>query len=82
MTIGVIGAGSIGTAFARKLARADIPAILSNSHGPDSLADLIAEIGGAVRAGTRQHRTWCWWRPTGRSCPPHSPGCQILAGAS
>lgn len=53
MTIGIIGAGSIGATFARKLAQADIPAILSNSRGPDSLADLVAEIGGSVRAGTR-----------------------------
>jgi predicted dinucleotide-binding enzyme len=53
MTIGIIGAGSIGATFARKLAQADIPAILSNGRGPDSLADLVAEIGGSVRAGTR-----------------------------
>jgi 8-hydroxy-5-deazaflavin:NADPH oxidoreductase len=53
MTIGIIGAGSIGATFARKLAQADIPAILSNSRGPGSLADLVAEIGGGVRAGTR-----------------------------
>jgi 8-hydroxy-5-deazaflavin:NADPH oxidoreductase len=53
MTIGIIGAGPIGATLARKLAQADIPAILSNSRGPDSLADLVAEIGGAVRAGTR-----------------------------
>lgn len=53
MTIGIIGAGSIGATFARKLAQAAIPAILSNSRGADSLADLVAEIGGTVRAGTR-----------------------------
>ena len=53
MTIGIIGAGAIGTAFARNLARSDIPACLSNSRGPDSLADLVADIGGSVRAGTR-----------------------------
>ena len=53
MTIGIIGAGSIGAAFARRLAQAEIPAILSNSRGPGSLADLVADIGGAVRAGTR-----------------------------
>ena len=53
MTIGIIGAGSIGAAFARRLAQAEIPAILSNSRGPASLADLVADIGGAVRAGTR-----------------------------
>jgi 8-hydroxy-5-deazaflavin:NADPH oxidoreductase len=53
MTIGIIGAGSIVAAFARKLAQAEIPAILSNSRGPDRLADLVANIGRAVRAGTR-----------------------------
>ena len=53
MTIGIIGAGAIGAAFARRLARAGIPGILSNSRGPDSLADLVADIGGPVRAGTR-----------------------------
>lgn len=53
MTIGIIGAGAIGTGFAHLLARAGIPAILSNSRGPDSLADLTARIGGPVRAGTR-----------------------------
>jgi predicted dinucleotide-binding enzyme len=53
MTIGIIGAGSIGATFARKLAQADIPTILSNGRGPDSLAGLVADIGGTVRAGTR-----------------------------
>jgi predicted dinucleotide-binding enzyme len=54
VAIGIIGAGSIGTAFARKLAAEGIPAVLSNSRGPDSLADIISEIGAPVRAGTRQ----------------------------
>jgi predicted dinucleotide-binding enzyme len=51
MTIGIIGAGSIGAVFARKLAHASIPAILSNSHGPGSLADLVADIGGCCPSG-------------------------------
>ena len=54
MTIGIIGAGSIGAAVARGLARADIPTIISNSRGPESLADLVADIGGPVGAGTRE----------------------------
>ena len=54
MGIGIIGAGAIGAAFARRAAHADIPAILSNSRGPDSLAELISGIGGTVRAGTRE----------------------------
>lgn len=54
MTIGIIGAGSIGAAFARRAAQADVSAILSNSRGPDTLKALVAEIGGPVRAGTKQ----------------------------
>ena len=53
MTIGIIGAGLIGAAFARRLAQAKLPAILSNSRGPDSLTELVADIGGPVKAGTR-----------------------------
>ena len=53
MTIGIIGAGLIGAAFARRLAQANLPAVLSNSRGPDSLANLVADIGGPIRAGTR-----------------------------
>lgn len=52
--IGIIGAGNIGTAFARALARHGIPAILSNSRGPDSLQDLAQSIGPGIRAGTRE----------------------------
>lgn len=54
MTVGIIGAGSIGTAFARRAGYANIPVILSNSRGPESLAGLVSEIRGSVRAGTRE----------------------------
>ena len=54
MTIGIIGAGAIGTAFARTLARAGIKATISNSRGPDSLKELIREIGPSIKAGTRE----------------------------
>jgi len=54
MTIGIIGAGSIGSAFARALARANIEAVISNSRGPASLAALAREIGAPIRAGTRE----------------------------
>jgi predicted dinucleotide-binding enzyme len=54
MTIGIIGAGLIGVALARRAAKANIPVLLSNSREPGSLSGLVAEIGGPVRAGTRQ----------------------------
>jgi len=52
-SIGIIGAGAIGTAFAKNLARHGIPATLSNSRGPDSLKDLVRELPG-ITAGTRE----------------------------
>jgi predicted dinucleotide-binding enzyme len=36
MSIGNIGAGNIGQAFARTLARAGVRATIANSRGPDS----------------------------------------------
>lgn len=54
MTIGIIGAGNIGAAFAKALGRAGIDAIISNSRGPESLADLAGEAGASIRAGTRE----------------------------
>ena len=54
MTIGIIGSGAIGAAFARTLSRSGIEAIISNSRGPDSLQDLVKELGPSIRAGTRQ----------------------------
>ncbi|ACE86095.1 NADPH-dependent F420 reductase [Cellvibrio japonicus] len=52
--IGIIGAGKIGTAFARALARRHIPAIIANSRGPDSLRALTESLGPGIRAGTRE----------------------------
>jgi hypothetical protein len=54
MSIGIIGSGAIGTAFARTLARAGIAATISNSRGPDSLKELVRELGPSIRAGTRE----------------------------
>lgn len=53
-SIGIIGAGAIGTAFAKNLARHGIPATLSNSRGPDSLKELVRELGPTIKAGTRE----------------------------
>jgi predicted dinucleotide-binding enzyme len=53
-TIGIIGAGAIGSAFATALAHKGIHATLSNSRGPDSLKDLVRELGPTIQAGTRE----------------------------
>lgn len=52
MSIGIIGAGNIGAAFARALAQAGIPATIANSRGPDSLAGLVHELSPWIKAGT------------------------------
>lgn len=54
MKIGIIGAGGIGQAFAGHMVRVGFEVILSNNHGPQSLADAAKKLGGAARAGTRE----------------------------
>jgi predicted dinucleotide-binding enzyme len=54
MRIGIIGAGGIGQAFASQVAKAGYEVILSNSRGPESLADVVRDLGPSVRAGTRE----------------------------
>lgn len=54
MSIGIIGAGSIGLAVAKTLARAGIRATIANSRGPDSLKDAVGHLGPAIRASARE----------------------------
>ncbi|WP_031358528.1 NADPH-dependent F420 reductase [Caballeronia sordidicola] len=53
-TIGIIGAGAIGSAFAKALAGKGLEAIIANSRGPDSLADLTRKLGPSITPGTRE----------------------------
>lgn len=53
-TIGVIGAGAIGSAFAKALANKGFNVVIANSRGPASLAELVREIGPQVKAVTRE----------------------------
>ena len=52
MNIGVIGSGNIGATAARLFAAAGHQVVISNSRGPETLEDLVAEIGPGVRAAT------------------------------
>jgi predicted dinucleotide-binding enzyme len=54
MSIGIIGSGAIGSAFAQTLARAGVEATLSNSRGPESLKELVRVLGPSIKAGTRE----------------------------
>ena len=51
-TIGLIGAGHIGSQLARAAIAQGHDVVLSNSRGPESLTALIAELGPTARAGT------------------------------
>src|SRR4051812_40728634 len=51
-TIGTIGAGQIGTAVARLAVAAGYDVVLSNSRGPETLADLVDELGPRATADT------------------------------
>jgi predicted dinucleotide-binding enzyme len=51
-TIGIIGAGNIGSQVARLSVRSGYKVIISNSRGPETLSSLIAELGPSARAGT------------------------------
>lgn len=51
-TIGIIGAGHIGSQLARLAVAKGHDVVISNSRGPQSLTDLIAELGPKARADT------------------------------
>lgn len=51
-TIGIIGSGNIGTAVARAAIAKGDDVVIANSRGPESLADLVAELGPHAKAGT------------------------------
>ncbi|MEJ5945669.1 NAD(P)-binding domain-containing protein [Pseudokineococcus basanitobsidens] len=51
-TIGLIGSGNIGSTVARLAVDAGYDVVLSNSRGPETLADLVAQLGPHARAAT------------------------------
>src|SRR5262245_63019683 len=50
--LGLIGAGHIGSQFARLAIKRGDNVVLSNSRGPETLAGLVAELGPKARAAT------------------------------
>lgn len=54
MTVGIIGAGALGTSVARALGAANVPTVISNSRGPETLSELVQDLGSSVTAGTTE----------------------------
>ncbi|MEV0890378.1 NAD(P)-binding domain-containing protein [Promicromonospora sp. MEB111] len=51
-TFGIIGAGHIGSQVARLAIAQGNEVVIANSRGPETLADLVAELGPKARAAT------------------------------
>jgi predicted dinucleotide-binding enzyme len=51
-TIGLIGSGNIGSTVARLAVEAGHDVVLSNSRGPETLTDLVDQLGSRARAAT------------------------------
>ncbi|QDG89764.1 NADPH-dependent F420 reductase [Pseudarthrobacter sp. NIBRBAC000502770] len=51
-TIGIIGAGHIGSQVARKAVEQGYDVVISNSRGPETLQDLVAGLGPRAKAAT------------------------------
>ena len=52
MKIGIIGAGHIGATLARLFVGVDHQLAIANSRGPDTLEELVAELGKRAQATT------------------------------
>src|SRR3954464_13125060 len=51
-TIGIIGAGHIGSQVARLAVAHGYNVVISNSRGPDTLSGLVTELGSRARAAS------------------------------
>jgi predicted dinucleotide-binding enzyme len=51
-TVGAIGAGTVAQTIARLALAAGHKVIFSNSHGPESLTELVGQLGANAAAGT------------------------------
>ncbi|MCZ4300045.1 NADPH-dependent F420 reductase [Microbacterium oxydans] len=53
-TLGIIGAGQIGSQVARVAVANGYDVVIANSRGPETLADLVAELGPRAKAATAE----------------------------
>jgi hypothetical protein len=59
MRIGFIGAGKVTATFGRHCVGAGHEIVVSNSRGPATLAEYVADLGPGATAGTKQQAADC-----------------------
>ena len=59
MKVGFIGAGAVTGTFGRHLITAGHTIAVSNSRGPETLVDFVADLGPGASAGTKQQAAEC-----------------------
>src|SRR5947208_11308932 len=59
MEIGTIGAGSFAQAFAKRALKAGHKVKLSNRRGPDSLREIVIQLGPGATAATGEEAAAC-----------------------
>ena len=59
MEIGTIGAGALAQAFAKRVLKAGHNVKISNNRGPESLREIVNELGRGATAATSEEATAC-----------------------
>jgi len=59
MEIGTIGAGAFAQAFAKRALKAGHKVKLSNHRGPDSLREIVSQLGSAASAASKVEAAAC-----------------------
>lgn len=59
MEIGTIGAGAFAQAFARQVLKAGHNVKLSNHRGPDSLREIVCQLGPGASAASKEEAAAC-----------------------
>ena len=59
MEIGTIGAGAFAQAFAKRALKAGHKVKLSNQHGPDSLREIVHQLGPGATAAPKEEAAAC-----------------------
>ena len=59
MEIGTIGAGAFAQAFTKRALKAGHKVKLSNNRGPDSLREIVNQLGPGATAATGEEAAAC-----------------------